>query len=120
MTLEEGEYFRIDAVELLRGFPIYSLERLGRSPLFSLSGPRPGCHPHAGLVCLGGGSRCHRGLFLPANPLASADQPFRHRARLLHPLAPVCRKELHDDARVGTGCARLLQHTRSFRATELV
>jgi hypothetical protein len=33
---------------------ISTAERESRSPLFSLSGNGPVCHPHAGSVCLGG------------------------------------------------------------------
>src|ERR1700736_4805627 len=39
---------------LLGRVPHSSVERERRSPLFSLSGNDPVCHPHAGLVCLGG------------------------------------------------------------------
>src|SRR6202789_460689 len=42
---------------------ISTAERESRSPLFSLSGNDPVCHPHAGVVCLGGYVKVTTGAF---------------------------------------------------------
>jgi hypothetical protein len=44
-------------------------ERERRSPLFSLSGNDPVCHPHAGLVCLGGCFTVTTGAFFKVTPV---------------------------------------------------
>jgi hypothetical protein len=87
--------------------PIY--QRLGRYPLSSLGGVRPGLYPHAGFTASVAANAATEG-FLCTQPAVE------YAAHFIKPATRLSRKQLHGDPGVFTGRARGFQYRGGFLA----